>query len=241
VARDISERILIEDEFKTTTLKLKKRNQLKNEIAITVTEALLNLLADGNIDRAKKVISDYLDISKIEAGKLEIERKTFSIATVVPQVFETLLTIAQQKNIELKYFMPEYALDVNGDNDRIAQVLLNLVSRAIEISPPNGHITVRVRDVGGEIAVEIQDEGAPLERDQIHSIVNRHDWIKEQFRAGREDLALGLWIAKELVEMHGGRIWAESLDSERNNFCFTVPKSGVRKEVPVEVASASAS
>ena len=241
VARDISERILIEDEFKTTTLKLKKRNQLKNEIAITVTEALLGLLADEKTDQAKKVISDYLDISKIEAGRLEIERSTFSFATVVSQIFETLLPTAEQKNIQLKYFIPEYTLNVNGDRDRIEQVLSNLVSRAIEISPPNGHITVRVRYVGGEIAVEIQDEGAPLERDQIHSIVNRHDWIKEQFRSGREDLALGLWIAKELVEMHGGRIWAESLDSERNNFCFTVPKSGVRKEVPVEVSSASAS
>jgi len=68
--------------------------------------------------------------------------------------------------------------------------------------------------------------------------VNRSDWIKEQFGAGREDLALGLRVAKELVELHGGRIWAESSGTRQNVLCFTVPKPGVghSQKVPAKIS-----
>ena len=239
VARDISERILIEDEFKTANMKLKKRNQLKNEVTIIVTEALQRLLDDENIDRAKRVICDYLDISKIDAGKMELNRGRFGFGTAATQVVEALSPLAAEKNIELKSFMPDSKLAVNADYDRIAQVLTNLVSRAIMFSSANSHISVRVKDVGNELAVEIEDDGSPLERNEIHRIINHPDWIKEQFHAGREDLALGLRIAKELVEMHGGRIWTESSNGQGNKFCFNLPKSDIQQEVSIGAASAN--
>ena len=239
VARDISERILIEDEFKTANLKLKKRNQLKNEVAIMVTEALQRLLDDENINKAKRVICDYLDISKIDAGKMELKRGQFGLGSAATQVVEALSPLAVEKNIELKSFMPDSELAVNADYDRIAQVLTNLVSRAIKFSSANGHISVRVKDAGNELTVEIEDDSPPLERNEIHRIINHPDWIKEQFHAGREDLALGLRIAKELVEMHGGRIWTESSNRQGNKFCFNLPKSDVQQEVSVGAASAN--
>lgn len=239
VARDISERILIEDEIRTTSLKLKKRNQLQNEVAIMVTEALQRLLADGNIDAARRIIDDYLDISKIDADKIELERRQFNATSLVCQVVEAFIPLAAEKNIELKNITPTGEHFVNADHDRIAQVLINLISRAIKFSSENYHVSVQVKDAGNECIVQIQDDGPPLERNEIHRIVNRPDWIKEQFHAGREDLALGLRIAKELVEMHGGRIWTESSDAKSNIFCFTVPKSSVSQEVAMKMASAT--
>ena len=240
VARDITERILIEDEIRTANLKLKKRNQQQNEVAIMVTEALQRWLADDNIEAAKRIVDDYLDISKIEADKIELEQRQFNFAALVSQIVEAFLPIAAKKNIELKNFTPAGEFVVNADYDRMAQVLINLLSRAIKLSPANGHVSLQVKEMGNELTVEIQDDTPPLERNEIHRIVNRPDWIKEQFNAGREDLALGLRIAKELVEMHGGCIWAENSDAKRNMFCFTIPKSSIRQEASIEISSANA-
>jgi PAS domain S-box-containing protein len=240
VARDISEQILIEDEFKTANMKLEKRNQLKNEMAIMVAETLQKLLAENNIDKAKRIICDYLDISKIDAGKMELKREQFSLSSVVCQVVEVLSPLAAEKNIELKTFMPDSELVANADLHRIAQVLVNLLSRAIELSSANSRISVQVKDARNELTVEMQDTAPLLGRNEIQIIANRSDWIKEQFDAGREDLALGLPIAKKLVEMHGGRIWAETLNGKENKLCFTVPKLDVSHGVSVAMASASA-
>ena len=241
VARDITERILVEDEIRTAGLKLKKKNQIQNEIAVMVTETLQKLLADNNIEMAKRLIDDYLDVSKIEAEKLELKPQQFSVTSLISEAVEAFLPLANEKNIELKNLTPDGELSVNADQDRIAQVLINLLSRAIKFSAPGAHVSIRAKDAGQELSIEIEDDGPPLERNEIHRIVHRSDWIKEQFHAGREDLALGLRIAKELVEMHGGRIWAESADSKRNIFCFTVPKSVVRQEAPLEISSAQTS
>ncbi|MFH1718552.1 MAG: PAS domain S-box protein [Planctomycetota bacterium] len=240
MARDITERILVEDQLRTASVNLKKKNQLQNEIAIMVTETVQRLLDSGNIESAKRVVSDLLDISKIDADKMELKPSQFDLASLLSQAAEAFLPLANQKNVELKNSTPSCELVVNADYERIAQVLINLLSRAIKLSAENGHVTLRAKDTTDELVVEIQDDGPPLERNEIHRIVNRSDWIKEQLNGGREDLALGLRIAKELVEMHGGRVWAECSDTKQNIVCFTVPKSVAREELPMEIPSAIA-
>jgi len=240
VARDITERILIEDELRTESVKLKKKNQVQNEVATMVTEALQRLLEDGNIETAKRVVSDYLDITKIDTDKMELGKRKFNFSSLVSQALEAFQPLASEKKIELKIFTPPCELIVNADYDRMAQVLINLLNRAIKFSPVNGHVSVRVEDVDNELTVEIQDEGQPIERNEIHRIINRPDLIKEQFQSGREDLILGLRIAKEFIEMHGGHLWAESSDNKQNIFCFNIPKSGVRQESNMQMSSADA-
>ena len=227
VARDITDHILVEDEMRTAGLKLKKRNQLQNEIAVMVGETMQRLLADGNIEAARNVVGDYLDFSRIDADKIELQRRKFDLVSLVSQAVEAAQPLANERNVHLKNLTPTCELAVNADHDRIAQVLASLLSRAIKSSAAESHVSVTVKDAGEELLVEVQDDGPPLECNEIHRIVNRSDWIKEQFGAGREDLALGLRIAQELIELHGGRIWAESSGAKQNVLCFTVPKSGV--------------
>jgi len=240
VARDITERILVEDEIRTASLKLKKKNQLQNEIAIMVTETLQKLLAGNNLETAKRLVDDYLDISRIEAEKIELKPHPFSLTSLLSEAVEAFAPLATERNIELKNLSGDPELVVTADQDRIAQVLVNLLSRAIKFSPSGGHVSVQAKDAGNELCIEIKDDSPPLERNEIHRIVHRSDWIKEQFNAGREDLALGLRIAKELVEMHGGRIWAESSETKRNIFCFTVPKAVAGRKAALEVSAADA-
>ncbi|MFC1793430.1 PAS domain S-box protein [Planctomycetota bacterium] len=240
VARDITERIIIEDELRTESVKLKKKFQLQNDMTILVTETLQRLLEEGNIDTAKRVLGDHLDTTKIDADKMELDKQTFNFTSLTSQAIEAFQPLANDKNIELKSDTPNGELIVNADYDRMAQVLINLLSRAIKLSPANSHVSLRITDADNELIVQIQDEGQLLERNEIHRIINHPDWIKEQFHTGREDLILGLRIAKEFIEMHGGNIWAESSEDKQNIFCFTVPKSGVRQESNLQISSADA-
>lgn len=238
VARDITERILVEDEIRTASLKLKKKNQFQTEVAIMVTETLQRLLEANNLDMAKRVIDDYLDVSKIEADKIELQPQPFDLSSLLCEALEAFGPLATEKQIELKNLSGSQELVVTADQERIAQVLVSLLSRAIKFSPSGGHVSIQAKDAGNELCIEIKDDSPPLERNEIHRIVHRSDWIREQFSAGREDLALGLRIAKELVERHGGRIWAESSETKKNAFCFTIPKTPVKRPTALEVSAA---
>ena len=240
VARDITERIIIEDELRTESVKLKNKMQLQNDMTALVTETLQRLLDEGNIETAKRVISDYSDISKIDADKVELDKQMFNFTSLVSQAVEAFMPLANEKNINLKNDVPDRELIINADYDRMAQVLINLLSRAIKFSPENAQISLRIKDTDNELKVEIQDEGQLLEPNEIHRIINRPDLIKEQFNAGKEDLILGLRIAKEFIEMHGGQIWAENSEDRQNIFCFTVPKSDVRQESNMQMSSTDA-
>jgi len=236
--RDITERILVEDELRRANLKLKEQNQLKSELDVIVAETLKGLLAEENfsclqIDRARKIISDFLDISQIDAAALELERTEFDLRSIICEVVQDLSPLAEEKDIELKSFMPDSQLLINGDRDRIVQALTNLIGNSINSAPANGHVQVRLNDIGSEITIEVQDDGPTIESSKMNKIFNCLAWIKEHpcWRP-EEDLFLGLSIAKKIIEMHGGCIWLESADTSRANiFCLSLPKPGVREKV----------
>jgi PAS domain S-box-containing protein len=240
VARDITERIIIEDELRTESVKLKNKMQLQSDMTALVTETLQRLLDEGNIETAKRVVSDYSDVSKIDADKVELDKHMFNFTSLISQAVEAFMPLANEKNINLKNDVPDGELIIKADHDRMAQVLINLLSRAIKFSPENAQISLRIKDADDELRVEIQDEGQLLERNEIHRIITRPDLIKEQFNTGKEDLILGLRIAKEFIEMHGGQIWAENSEDKQNIFCFTVPKSGVPQQSDMQMSSAEA-
>ncbi len=246
-ARDITERILVEDELRKENLKLKQQNELKSKLAVMVAEALQRLLADENIrdvqmynkgnwrtiDRARKIISDFLDISKIDAAALELERTELDLHSVISEVVQAVSTRAEEKDIELKSFMPDSELIINGDRDRIVQALINLISNSIDSALAKVHVEVRLNDIGSEITIEVQDDGLTIENSLMNKIFDGLEWIKEHpLRHPEQDLFLGLSIAKKIIEMHGGYIWLESVDPSRgNNFCLSLPKAGVKEKI----------
>jgi len=231
VARDISDRILVEDELMMANQKLKQHNQLRSELTIMVLETLRRLLADKHIDRVRGIISDFLDISKIDADKMKLKLTELSLGSVVSEVIEALSPLAAEKDIELESLVPDSEHVVDADYDRVVQVLTNLINNAIKRIPSNGYISVQVKDVGSEIAVEVQDDGPSIGSSEIDKIFNLFAQIEEPLGSDKEDLALGLPLVKQLVEMHGGCIWVESRDERGNSFCFTLPKCSIRREV----------
>jgi PAS domain S-box-containing protein len=256
VVRNISERIAMEDQLRVTNQKLERRNHLKSELAIAVSEELKTLMAEveniisgaataaageigaglkeslesarKNIVNAKGIISDFLEVSNIDTNRIKLEKIELDLRSVVTEVVGTLSLLASEKCIELKSSIPDCELIIDADRDKITQVLTSIISNSINSISANGHINVLAEDRGNEITIKVQDDGPVIESDRMNRIFNRFDQIRTQLRAGREELSLALPIARELVEMHGGWIWAEGGDGRGNSFCFTLPKLNIQ-------------
>ncbi len=242
VAHDISERILVEDELRTENLKLGRQNQLKSEMAIIILEALKASLEKNYINRAQEFIDDFLNISKIEAGKINLRLSDFDLRDVISEVLEAGSSLVSEKNIKLESFIPESELIVNADHKSVKKILDSLVNNAIKSVSVEGHINVLVKEADDRIRIEVQDDGPAIDSNAVHKLFNHFTVIKGQLanltssvdkdegtRANGCNLllqALSLPIAKVLVELHGGRLWVESKSKQErgNSFCFTLQK-----------------
>ncbi len=231
IARDISELIFVENELRTENMELSKRRRQNSELAYTALDAVNRALAGAQIDRARSIADDFLTIMRIDTGRMELERTEFDFAAVVRQAVEALSSCATEKGVKLMSCLPDGQLPISADCRRIAQALRNLIKQAVVSVRSNGHITVEVEDTDSQIAVRIEDDGCVMDNSRMQNIFNRSAWTKEQLAQGLNDLNLGLPIAKEMVEMHGGCLWAESGDNGRNTVCFTLPKSRLQAGV----------
>jgi signal transduction histidine kinase len=176
-----------------------------------------------NIDRLTRMINELLDLSRIEAGRMELQVGPVSLRDVVAEVVESYQAAAREKAITLRAIPQEGVPLVSGDADKINRILTNLIHNAIKFTPPRGEIRVQTQ-VRDEAYVEtsVIDSGcgiAPTERDKVFDKFYWGDSVPVEERGA----GLGLAIAKSLVELHGGRIWVESTPGEGSRFSFTIP------------------
>ena len=168
------------------------------------------------------LINDVLDLSKIEAGQLNLSLNEYSMGEVVQTVFTSVEALAAEKKLELKVKVPQDLSIARGDEQRIAQVLLNLLGNAIKFTD-EGEVRVEVTASDETFLVSVADTGPGLsEADQkrIFDEFHQADGSNTREKGGS---GLGLSIAKKIVEMHGGRIWVESNVGKGSTFRFTLP------------------
>ncbi|MBN1818332.1 MAG: PAS domain-containing protein [Sedimentisphaerales bacterium] len=197
-------------------------------------------MADKSIDRLSRIIGDFLDISKIEAGTMKLHYVEIPIQSLVSEVVESLDELATAKGIDIMAHMPRQELRISADRDRIIQVLTNLVGNAIKFIPVNGTIEVEVVESDQEVEIAVKDDGPGLAPEEMEKIFDRFIQIHQISGAGEHGTGLGLAITKELVEMHGGRIWVESAPAQGCRFCFTLPKQQPAEADPGEAQILSA-
>jgi signal transduction histidine kinase len=191
----------------------------------TITDGQKDLLERGvrRIDGLLTLITDLLDIPRIETGQVTREMRELSFNEVVKRSLEGLDNVAQQKGLTLKVEMPESSPKINGASRRLQQVLTNLVSNAINYTN-EGTVLVRVSDNENEVRVEVKDSGIGILPDDLPRLFN--DFFRGS-NVGSKGTGLGLSISKRIVEAHGGKVWAESPDPETkkgSKFTFTLPK-----------------
>ncbi len=186
----------------------------------------------ANVERMARLVSDLSDISRIEAGKLELDFRKVDFHDVVDEVVGSLQQQIAGKSQTLEVHVPESLPPVWGDRVRLAQVLTNLVSNAHKYTPENGRIEIWVQHVPNEwqpggppevLHVMVRDNGLGMSEEDQQKIFQK--FFRSEDRRAREapGTGLGLHITKNLVELHGGRIWFESALGEGTTFHFTVP------------------
>lgn len=177
----------------------------------------------SNTDRLIALINDLLDISRIEAGRIELRLSDITIQDIVHYVAVALRTQIAEKGIKIRLDMPRKPILVLADRDRITQVVINLLSNAYNYSPKGASISVRVRTVDGHAQVDVTDTGigiSPEDQDKLFTKFYRADNPATRQVAGT---GLGLSVAKSFVEMHGGHIWVKSELGKGSTFSFTIP------------------
>jgi len=191
----------------------------------TITDGQRDLLERGirRIDGLLTLITDLLDIPRIETGQITREMREISFIEVVKRSLEGMDNLAQQKGITLKAELPENLPKINGASRRLQQVVTNLVSNAINYTN-EGMVLVRVTDSDNDVRFEVIDSGIGVLPGDLPRLFN--DFFRGS-NAGSKGTGLGLSISKRIVEAHGGKIWVESPDPETkkgSKFAFTLPK-----------------
>jgi signal transduction histidine kinase len=171
----------------------------------------------------RALVDNLLDASRIEAGRLSIDRRPNDLRDVVSQAMDVLVPVAARNSRNVVCSIPEERTIVSCDRDRIDQVLSNLVGNAVRFAPEGSNIGLALETRTTEVEFRIDDRGPGIDPADIPHIFDRYWRAAGDKRRG---LGLGLAIAKWIVEAHGGRIWVESRLGAGSTFYFTLPRGG---------------
>jgi signal transduction histidine kinase len=171
------------------------------------------------------LLNDLLDVSKIEAGKITIQRELRSVEPLVLECYHTYCFLTEPKKLQLQLDMENRGAlpPVLHDPRRVAQVLNNLLSNAVKFSRSGDTITVGARYTGDSIEISVTDTGQGIAPEEVRKIFQRFEQGSTQAMDGARGSGLGLAIAKKLVELHGGRIWVDSKKDVGSKFSFSLP------------------
>jgi len=190
---------------------------------------------NNETDRLTRLITDLLDLAKIEDASLQWRFEEVSIKDVIVDSIGSMGPLFESKGCRLTTEFTVPLPNLFGDRDRIVQVVTNILSNAVKFTLPGGSIHIAVREEllpEAQIIVEISDTGMGISAEDIELIFEKFHRSGDQLTATIEGTGLGLAIARQIVEYHGGRIWATSELGKGSTFCFTLPLAGRQVQDP---------
>ena len=181
------------------------------------------------------IINDILDLSKIEAGKMELYPETFELRGAIESVCQVMKGLSNKKSISFDVEVAEDADSIETDLAKFKQVLYNLLSNAVKFSRPGTRVTIRAERQGKSIAVSVIDEGIGIADDHLALIFDEFQQIESAMSRSYGGTGLGLSLVKKFVELQGGRVSVESRLGEGSTFTFTLPVrfEGTTRPAPI--------
>jgi PAS domain S-box-containing protein len=167
-----------------------------------------------------RLIGDLLDVSQITSGKLRIDPRPLRVSSICDDVHALSVPLLAAKSQRFECAMPERAIHVLADRERVSQVLSNLIANAHKFTPEGGRIAVKAERIGNEVRFCVEDTGPGVSSQDLPHVFDRF-WQARRVRRG--GVGLGLPITKGIIDAHGGRIWAESVAGVGSTFHFTLP------------------
>jgi signal transduction histidine kinase len=181
-----------------------------------------------NVRHLRSMVDDVLVLTRADAAtrRTPLTAHRTSVRALIGEAIDNVRVGAAHKSITLREDSPATPPDVYADNPRILQVLMNLLDNAVKFTPPGGEITVRAFEAPEEpgfVRVVVADNGPGVAADLLHRVFERLYQIEDTQESSRSGMGLGLFIARQLIESHGGRIWLESEPGKGACFLFTLP------------------
>ena len=188
-------------------------------------------------DRLKRMITDLLDLARIESGSIAWQRRILSIEDIVKDAVVSMGPLFENKELRVTTSFGSQLPAIAGDRDRLVQVVLNILSNAAKFTPQGGaiHITARQEPAAEGVVVAISDTGIGILPESLELIFEKFHRSGEPAAGGIEGTGLGLAIARQIVEHHGGRIWAASERGKGSTFTFILPPVGSDTPVTPEI------
>ncbi|MDD4939646.1 MAG: ATP-binding protein [Candidatus Omnitrophica bacterium] len=181
-------------------------------------------IAERNLKRLGFLVNDLLDLSKLEAGRTQFKPEPVSIAGVITEAVESLKAWAGTKSIAIEMRIPPGLPEPSIDTDRILQVLNNLIGNAVKFTPNDGKIFIEANiNQAKEMEVSVADTGIGIPPEVIGKVFDKFYQVSDRPTTDISGTGIGLSIAKEIVNRHGGKIWAESDGHHGSKFVFTLP------------------
>ncbi|MEJ2364008.1 MAG: HAMP domain-containing sensor histidine kinase, partial [Deltaproteobacteria bacterium] len=177
--------------------------------------------AHEELERIKALVNDLLDLSKIEAGKIEMEFGRVAVQLLFEKAGSALLTQANDKKVELSFSLPTALPEIKADANKITWVLTNLIANALRYTSSGGRIRLFAEHFGPQVHLSVSDDGAGIPYEYQSKIFEKFVQVEEDKTV--HGTGLGLAICKEIVRAHGGTIWVDSLPGEGSTFTFTLP------------------
>ncbi|MEK7233838.1 MAG: HAMP domain-containing sensor histidine kinase [Elusimicrobiota bacterium] len=195
-------------------------------------------LAIRNTVRLEGLVDDIMDYSKIAAGKLAIVKEPCNARTLVDDAADSLRAMATAKGVKIAKECAPLLPRCAAESRRVVQVLMNLISNAIKFTPARGLVTISVCEGKyehvGTLLFKVKDTGCGIAHEELENVFGLFEQACGSRRRQAQGTGLGLTLARAMVELHGGRIWAESWKGSGSTFCFTIPIAPVDMYRPVE-------
>lgn len=207
---------------------------LQNSVSILLNKKLgvinkpqeqLLTIVNRSLKRLSLLVNDILELSRLTSSKMKLSKTPCLITEVVEEVYENMSTWAQSKGIGMERRIEGNIPSIKADADRIVQVLNNLVGNSIKFTPHKGRVSMLVglyRD-NKSVYVRVSDTGVGIAKEDLSKVFDKFHQAGERVSTDISGTGLGLAIAKEIVELHGGKIWAESEEGKGASFTFTLP------------------
>jgi signal transduction histidine kinase len=211
-------------EFRTPLTIIKGNVDLVNKGGLGPVAPPQKEMLDGAINivnRLSRLVNDLLDISKIESGKMELKKEPVGMNEIIEENLAVFDKMIKDKKQILRKDLARDLSKINADKDKVTQVFLNLLSNAIKYTPESKEIVVKTVNLEKEIMVEISDLGEGVAPENLDKIFDKFTRVTAEKKEGT---GLGLPIAKDIVNLHNGRIWVKSELGKGSQFYFTLPK-----------------
>jgi signal transduction histidine kinase len=172
------------------------------------------------------LINDILDLSKIEAGRMELESQPFDLPAALDNALTLIRERAARHGLRLEVTVDPGLGEVKGEERKVKQVLLNLLSNAVKFTPEGGKISLSASLNDGMAEISVTDTGVGIAPEDQEAIFEEFRQVGSDYARKREGTGLGLALARRLVALHGGKLWVESEPGKGSTFTFTLPVSG---------------